>query len=227
MKRLVSLHLEYLFNKVNIFVFSICTFIFFVAISSNLVDVYTTTSYNNKSKIYLENSLILFEVFSVILSCFIFSFNCLKEKDEYRYLCVKNEDEKKLFLRKKIVASFLFLFLFTLINLLGFLLIGYLGIKDFNINWSFCFKIVSLFLHLIYYGLLTLFLIKLFDNLFIVMIPIIGKFISLYLVESKNTLSKYIFILFPSVNKSNVLLVIIQSMIFFIMIIYIEINKEY
>lgn len=230
MKKLVNLHLEYLFNKINIFVFSICTLIFSLANASNLVDVYTTTSYTNKSEIYLEGSLILLEVFSVILSCFIFSFNFLKEKDEYRYLFVKNEDERKEFLFKKIIASFLFLLLFESLNLFILLVIGYIGIDNFNIDSIFCFRIVCIFVQLFYFGLFSLLLIKTFDNLFIVMLPIIGKFMALYLIDSKNNLAKVFLFWFPSSSNNNlskVLLVIVEIIVLFIVVTYIEINKDY
>lgn len=230
MKKLVSLHLEYLFNKTNIFVFCICTLIFSIANTSNFIDVYTTTSCNNKSEIYLEGSLILFEIFSVILSCFIFSFNFLKEKDEYRYLCVKSDDEKKIFLIKKIIASLLYLLLFSLVNLFILLLIGYIGILNFNIKDIYILQIFSIFLELLYYSFISLLLIKVFDNLFIVMVPIIGKFMSLYLIDSKNELSKVILFWFPSSYNSNIiqtLTVIIEIIFLFLIIIWIEINKDY
>lgn len=230
MKKIASLHLEYLLNKMNIFVFSICTLIFSIAISSNLIDVYSSTSYMNKSEIYLEGSLILFEIFSVILSCFIFSFNFLKEKDEYRYLCVKKEDEKKLFLIKKIIVSLMFLYFFELINLMVLLLMGYLGVYRFCISSIYHYKIFFVLLQVIYYGFLSMLLVKLCNNLFTIMLPMLGKFMSLYLVDSKNEIAKLITFLFPSSangDLSNVFLICIEVIVLFYIVIYLDVTKEY
>lgn len=115
-------------------------------------------------------------------------------------------------------------------NLFILLLIGYIGILNFNIKDIYILQIFSIFLELLYYSFISLLLIKVFDNLFIVMVPIIGKFMSLYLIDSKNELSKVILFWFPSSYNSNIiqtLTVIIEIIFLFLIIIWIEINKDY
>ena len=79
----IKLHLNYFFNKVNLFIFLSSLVLILIAILAIVSDLDPNIYSINQ---YYQSSYLLFSIFSNSFACFLFSFNYLKEQDEYRYL---------------------------------------------------------------------------------------------------------------------------------------------
>ena len=143
----VKLHLNYFFNKINLFIFLSSIVLIFIAILATAIDLDQSFYSVNQ---YYQSSFLLFSIFSNSFACFLFSFNYLKEQDEYRYLIVLNNKDKLTYLTSKLLVSILILILFHLIVVLIINVLGFIFLKVTINSYYLKVSINTLLLNLLF-----------------------------------------------------------------------------
>jgi hypothetical protein len=191
----IKLHLNYFFNKVNLLIFLSSLVLILVAILAIVADLDKTIYSINQ---YYQSSFLLFSIFSNSFACFLFSFNYLKEQDEYRYLIVLNNKDKISYLTSKLLVSILILILFHLIVVLVINVFGFIFLRATIDSYYLKISVNTLFLNLLF-GFMSLILIKLSNRILIIFVPLFISFM-INFIESKS-FKKIISILFPVLDN--------------------------
>lgn len=191
----IKLHLNYFFNKVNLLIFLSSLVLILVAILAIVADLDKTIYSINQ---YYQSSFLLFSIFSNSFACFLFSFNYLKEQDEYRYLIVLNNKDKISYLTSKLLVSILILILFHLIVVLVINVFGFIFLRTTIDSYYLKISVNTLFLNLLF-GFMSLILIKLSNRILIIFVPLFISFM-INFIESKS-FKKIISILFPVLDN--------------------------
>ncbi len=191
----IKLHLNYFFNKVNLLIFLSSLVLILVAILAIVADLDKTIYSINQ---YYQSSFLLFSIFSNSFACFLFSFNYLKDQDEYRYLIVLNNKDKISYLTSKLLVSILILILFHLIVVLVINVFGFIFLRTTIDSYYLKISVNTLFLNLLF-GFMSLILIKLSNRILIIFVPLFISFM-INFIESKS-FKKIISILFPVLDN--------------------------
>lgn len=220
----VKLHLNYFFNKVNLFIFLSSIVLIFIAILATAIDLDQSFYSVNQ---YYQSSFLLFSIFSNSFACFLFSFNYLKEQDEYRYLIVLNNKDKLTYLTSKLLVSILIMVLFHLIILLIINVLGFIFLKATIDSYYLKVSINTLLLNLLF-GFLSLILIKMTNRILIIFVPLFISFM-INFIESKS-FKKIVAILFPVLDKTllfNILHFLFLYFICLLVIYFLEVYLDY
>ncbi|MFA7051000.1 MAG: hypothetical protein WC189_02790, partial [Bacilli bacterium] len=191
----IKLHLNYFFNKVNLFIFLSSLVLILIAILAIVSDLDRNVYSINQ---YYQSSFLLFSIFSNSFACFLFSFNYLKDQDEYRYLIVLNNKDKISYLTSKLLVSILILILFHLIVVLVINVFGFIFLRTTIDSYYLKISVNTLFLNLLF-GFMSLILIKLSNRILIIFVPLFISFM-INFIESKS-FKKIISILFPVLDN--------------------------
>ena len=191
----IKLHLNYFFNKVNLFIFLSSLVLILIAILAIVSDLDPNIYSINQ---YYQSSFLLFSIFSNSFACFLFSFNYLKDQDEYRYLIVLNNKDKISYLTSKLLVSILILILFHLIVVLVINVLGFIFLKVTINSYYLKISVNTLFLNLLF-GFMSLILIKVSNRILIIFVPLFISFM-INFIESKS-FKKIISILFPVLDN--------------------------
>ncbi|HHU21489.1 MAG TPA: hypothetical protein GXZ51_03480 [Acholeplasma sp.] len=220
----VKLHLNYFFNKINLFIFLSSIVLIFIAILATAIDLDQSFYSVNQ---YYQSSFLLFSIFSNSFACFLFSFNYLKEQDEYRYLIVLNNKDKLTYLTSKLLVSILIMVLFHLIILLIINVLGFIFLKATIDSYYLKVSINTLLLNLLF-GFLSLILIKMTNRILIIFVPLFISFM-INFIESKS-FKKIVAILFPVLDKTllfNILHFLFLYFICLLVIYFLEVYLDY
>ncbi len=191
----IKLHLNYFFNKVNLFIFLSSLVLILIAILAIVSDLDRNVYSINQ---YYQSSFLLFSIFSNSFACFLFSFNYLKDQDEYRYLIVLNNKDKISYLTSKLLVSILILILFHLIVVLVINVFGFIFLRTTIDSYYLKISVNTLLLNLLF-GFMSLILIKLSNRILIIFVPLFISFM-INFIESKS-FKKIISILFPVLDN--------------------------
>ena len=191
----IKLHLNYFFNKVNLFIFLSSLVLILIAILAIVSDLDRNVYSINQ---YYQSSFLLFSIFSNSFACFLFSFNYLKDQDEYRFLIVLNNKDKISYLTSKLLVSILILILFHLIVVLVINVFGFIFLRTTIDSYYLKISVNTLFLNLLF-GFMSLILIKLSNRILIIFVPLFISFM-INFIESKS-FKKIISILFPVLDN--------------------------
>lgn len=191
----IKLHLNYFFNKVNLFIFLSSLVLILIAILAIVSDLDRNVYSINQ---YYQSSFLLFSIFSNSFACFLFSFNYLKDQDEYWYLIVLNNKDKISYLTSKLLVSILILILFHLIVVLVINVFGFIFLRTTIDSYYLKISVNTLFLNLLF-GFMSLILIKLSNRILIIFVPLFISFM-INFIESKS-FKKIISILFPVLDN--------------------------
>ncbi|HQQ39273.1 MAG TPA: hypothetical protein PKY72_03150 [Bacilli bacterium] len=192
----IKLHLNYFFNKVNLFIFLSSLVLILIAILAIVSDLDPNIYSINQ---YYQSSYLLFSIFSNSFACFLFSFNYLKEQDEYRYLIVLNNKDKISYLTSKLLVSILILILFHLIVVLIINVLGFIFLKVTINSYYLKISINTLFLNLLF-GFMSLILIKVSNRILIIFVPLFVSFM-INFIENKS-FKKIVSVLFPVLDNN-------------------------
>ncbi len=208
MLKLMKLHRNYLFNKVNIVI--ILSFLFItlslcLIVANPLENSYTSWFNREARQINYEYAFMFFiKIMMVFVSCFLFIMFYNKSNDNY-YLLFASYFKKDYFYITKLITicSFIFLLLISL-----FLI--YISVGTFFTNWFFIkSNLIKSFICIYYsslvYGVFSLVLSRIWDSLYVLIIPISFFFLcelTQDIVMLKN-INQYIQLFFPTVIISS------------------------
>jgi len=197
MINLIKCHFNYLINKATIFIIII---VFLISLFSNLISITSINSelsYVENNKIYFFNSLLIIKILASFLSVFIFSYSFLPKSDQYVFLIVTADISRLKYLLTKILAISIFLGLFIWIQMVMYILVGFIGYHMFIFDINIFTAFINLFLLIIYFGGLGCLLVQVIDNIYTVIIPISLMNIGTIINEEKiNVLYKIYNLLF-------------------------------
>lgn len=170
MKNLIICHINYLVNKTTIIIF----FLFFViTIINNIVGINSINkiSYHECNYNYFLNSYFITKILGLFLTIFLFSYSFLTKQDQYSHLIISSSVSRGKYLVSKIISICIILLIFLIVEMFIYVIVGYLGYSNFLLFNDFCLSFLYLFMLMIYYGLITLLMTKILDNIFVVIIP--------------------------------------------------------
>ena len=168
---LIKCHYYQIISKITL-----CSllFIIFLLVIEKILIV-TSLDYNQTSDIrsltFLFSVFETEKIFSIILFVFIFGASFNSTQDSYRSFILTNKISRYEYFITKYITIIFVLFCYTLILLLSTILISYLFNIIITINYIYSY--LSLLLLICYYGLLSILLIQLFNNYYLVIIPFI------------------------------------------------------
>lgn len=220
----IKLHLNYFFNKVNLLIFLSSLVLILVAILAIVADLDKTIYSINQ---YYQSSFLLFSIFSNSFACFLFSFNYLKEQDEYRYLIVLNNKDKISYLTSKLLVSILILILFHLIVVLVINVFGFIFLRTTIDSYYLKISVNTLFLNLLF-GFMSLILIKVSNRILIIFVPLFISFM-INFIENKS-FKKIVSILFPVLDNKllfNCLHFLFLYFVCLVIIYFLEVYLDY
>ena len=162
--------MKYILNKTTIFIFVLINIILLLA------NIFLSIGIDEKQGIemivlyYINGSMSLINLLGVFSSIILFSYPFTYKQDQYIYLIINEKNTKN----KYFISKYLLLIFICIVNVFMFFC-------DFCLPFIFKFQIMNIeknvikifcemFLLYIYYGNLSMLLILLFDNLYILMI---------------------------------------------------------
>lgn len=171
-KNLIKCHFFYSFNKTIILMMmliitlnSIYNFTIVIGLDSRMD---TLTLYRN----YLDASFSFINFIANIFIMSIFSFSFLRKQDQYSVLLMTSKISKTIIFLSKYFTIIIISFLFCLIELICFYLPAIFLNKITYIDRNIIFSFFDLFIEMIFYGNVSLILILLTDNFYLILIPI-------------------------------------------------------
>lgn len=225
MKSLFKCHLYYLMNKKTLIIIFISLFIGSLCFFSNIYTNKFITS-NEEIEQYYETSVIMVKLILCFLAIFIFANSMQAYNDFYVYFIIPNNISRRKYIITKTLLMIFIVFLITFLLLLLYLFIGFIANKNFYLQSRFIFSFLILFLIASIYGLYTMILMQIFQNLYFVILSFLVV-IFVNNLESDNLIAKTILFIFPNISNYpnslislihlvylNVLLVIINVFIY-------------
>lgn len=197
--RLIQLHFNYCLNKRNIIIISV-SFILIQAMTIFFFILYRDLNVTEASKmdIIWQNIISLEKLIFGFIIIFLLGNFCLAENDEYQYLLISKTTKIRFYL-SKIITLNVIAFIYFLINYLSFIFISFLINADFILKIEYLIVYLYLYLISVYYGTITMIVIRFVNSILPIIITII-LFISSNLWSNTFILS---FIL-PSINMENI-----------------------
>ena len=197
--KLVSLHLNYCFNKRNLLILilsfllmQIMVLFFFLSYENvNLSDL-------DKMDLVWNNTISLQKIILGFIVIFIFGNFCLEENDEYQYLVISKTTKKKYYLTK-FTSMIIIVVVFFFLNFFSFLTISLLFNSEFTFNIVYFLTYFYLLLVVITYAHLTMVLIRLFNSILIVIFILI-----IYISSSTWINVPFLTFLLPSIGLENI-----------------------
>lgn len=224
MKKLVKCHLKYIFNKVSLSIYILLSVFLLIMNISIILNVDNRQGIELTYISYLNGAFPLCEIIGVFYTIIIFSYPFLSKQDQYILLVINEKYNKNDYYITKylclIIISCLFVLIEFLIFYIPFLLFSetkYISIKSMKM-------FMDVFLIYIYYGNVSLFLIIIFDNIYMITISLSLYVFSNSLNENYSSINYLIEKILISMNKEKWCLGCSYPYIVFMILLLFSIN---
>jgi len=192
--KIVECHYYHIVSKITL-----CSLIIIILmLSIDKILIVSTIDFNQSRQ---ERTINLFyntfetdKIFSVLLSSFVFGFSFTNIQDSYRFFILINGVSREKYFLTKIITIFLIISVYTSILLLFSLVI--LIFSKLSLTIIYLKAYLSLYIMIIFYGLLSTLLIQLFNNYYLIILPFALYIFTNSLVE-ENKVS-----IFITINES-------------------------
>ena len=165
------LHLKYILNKYNIITILVIMVIYLFSLLINILNVQTEDVVEVIRNTYFYNVTLILKLVVIILIVFVIALSSTNYQESYQLFIISSRKERVKFYLSKILVLFIITTLIILILFTMFILVGLIGSKWFVIEEKHISFFVFLELNSFMYGMFTYNLIKLLNNLFVVIIP--------------------------------------------------------
>ena len=165
------LHLKYILNKYNIITILVIMVIYLFSLLINILNVQTEDVVEVIRNTYFYNVTLILKLVVIILIVFVIALSSTNYQESYQLFIISSRKERVKFYLSKILVLFIITTLIILILFTMFVLVGLIGSKWFVIEEKHISFFVFLELNSFMYGMFTYNLIKLLNNLFVVIIP--------------------------------------------------------
>lgn len=186
---LIKLHQKYLFNKINILIISfviLLSFIIGIIIINPFLNDATSWMYRfSINSNFNQAYLIFLKIIMILISSYLFCMNFSKTGDNYSVIITCKTSKNKYFLSKIVVINKMLL-LFIMIFLINYNIVGFIFSRWFIFDISILIQFMEVYIISLCYGYLSIILIRLFKNLYVLLLPISLYILSEILIEYLN-----------------------------------------
>ncbi|MDD4000013.1 MAG: hypothetical protein PHX62_03870 [Bacilli bacterium] len=171
MRTLLKSHLIYLTNKTTIIIFGLILFLSSLAYLDFAYCLENTETTRSNNLYYFENSFFIVKMLTVFTASFIFAYAFLPKNNQYaELLLIRKLSRVSFFLTKVLVLAFFILY-FLFLEFSLYIIVGYFFFPKFILTNYSVLAFINLFFLSLYFGLFSLFLYKLFLNLYVIILP--------------------------------------------------------
>lgn len=201
MKNLLRCHLNYLISKTTIIVSALVLFIIVLASISSSLALDNSTGYIDNNYIYFYNTFFITKIILVIYAVFIFGYSFTSKSDQYVIIFIASGISRSRIIITKLLALAIVVLGICYFAYFEYMLIGFILFKQFIFSIKYLLAYLALYLLLCYFGLMSVLLIQIFDNIYTIIIPFALMNFGEIINEDNNLLVDIFNILIP--NYSN------------------------
>lgn len=204
MRHLVKLHRKYLFNKINLIIVSLIIILAIILstilIEPTLSEVDSWILRESLRNNYEHTYLMFVKIIMILLSCYLFTIHFSKINDEYKVLLLTTIKKRKFYFTKIWTIISLEIIIISIL-LLNYILIGSLFTSWFVFTFNLIVVFIKIVLLSIIYGLISLFMVLLFKNIYSVLLSFgVFFFGEIMLDFKKNKIIDILIIIFPALD---------------------------
>lgn len=224
MNKLIKCHLKYIFNKTSLSIYillSVFVFIMNIFIIFNIDDRHgIQLTYMS----YLNGTLPLCEIIGVFFTIIFFSYPFTSKQDQYILLVINERYNKSNYYMAKYFCLFMICLKFIVIEFLIFCVPFLMFSETKYISIKSLQMFVDIFLIYIYYGNISLLLIIIFDNIYMIIISFSLYVFSNNLSDNSSLINNMIDKILISMNQEKWILECSYSYIVFMIMLLFVIN---
>lgn len=228
--RLIKCHYSFCFTKKTIILisllFSISLIYNFISLNS-LID--SPSSISEKES-YIESTISFTSLIVTFFSNIVFSYSFLSKQDSYLAYIITGKINKTNYYITKIITIILVIMVFMIFEIVSFF-VPFIFHKNIYVELGDLLIFLELLKIVIYYGFFSLILVILFDNMYVILLPLV-----LYIFSTNiNVLDKFILKIisffipivdegFRLINNNGIMFCLIISL--FVISIFIYTNRD-
>jgi len=201
MKNLIKCHLNYLISKTTIIVSLIAGLIIVIISISSVLMLDKNVKYSENNYLYFYNGFLITKIIIVIFSVFIFGYSFSSKSDQYIIILVAAGITRTRIITTKILALSMVMFILCYFSYFQYLLIGLVFFKEFIFMMDYLIAYIALYMIAYFFGLVSMLLIQIFDNIYTIIIPFALMNLSEILNEYKGSIIKVINLIIPYYTK--------------------------
>lgn len=170
-KNLIKCHFNYLISKTTLIVTSVLVFIITMVNFIFIFQYDNSILVNDNYNLYFNNSFFITKILIIIYAVFLFGYSFMARVDNYVIILIaSNISRIKLFI-SKIIAIIVICFLLVYFAYFINFIIGIIFQKNYVFNIKFLKAYIYLLFIAVFYGLISLLLVSLSNNIYVLIIP--------------------------------------------------------
>lgn len=196
MKNLISCHFNYLFNKTFLIAIAL---VLAISVIGDVLSVHLLTDfygYREANSLYFFNSFMILRIISGFLFIFLMGNSFHPKVDQYSCLFLTSGVSRFRYFTSKVITLEIGGACFILGEYVIYLTVGWIGYEGFVFRIADLEAFASLFLLLIFYGLIGMLLVQIFQNLYTIIIPFSILNVGMMVCENPDSGIFYVFNLF-------------------------------